>query len=169
MGTVTYPDAQVAEFVSERFVALKFNVKERHLDFKEALGRGKVLWAPLLVFLDGRGTELRRYVGFLPPDEFLAELRLVLGQAEMVHANFEEALRWFESAAEDYPRSSAAPEALFWGAAAGYRLKGLAEVVRRWDDLRARYPETTWARRADVVPDEVRARIEAEIAAAEAG
>jgi hypothetical protein len=164
MGTVTYPHPQVAEFVSEHFVPLKFNAKERHPDFKQALGAGKLLWAPLLVFLDGRGTELRRYVGFLPPEEFLAELRLVLGLAEMVHAEFEAALRWFESAAEDYPKSSAAPEALFWGASAGYRLKGLAEVVRRWDDLRARYPETTWARRADVVPDEVRAKIEAEAA-----
>ena len=162
MGTVTYPNAQVAEFVSEHFVAIKFNVKEPHPDFKEALGRGKVLWAPLLVFLDGRGTEMRRYVGFLPPDEFLAELRLVLGLSAMTHANFEEALRWLEGAAELFPAASAAPEALFWAAAAGYRLKGLAEVVRRWDDLRARYPETTWARRVDVVPDEVRAKIAAE-------
>src|SRR4051794_24419603 len=162
MGAVTYPNAQVAEFVSERFVALKLNAKEHHPDFKEALGRGKVLWAPLLVFLDGRGSELRRYVGFLPPDEFLAELRLVLGLAAMTHASFEEALRWFESAAEDYPRSSAAPEALFWGAAAGYRLRGLPEVIRRWDDLIARYPETTWARRADVVPDEVRIKVAVE-------
>lgn len=162
MGAVTYPHAQVAEFVAERFVPLKFNVKEHHPDFKEALGRGKVLWAPLLVFLDGRGSELRRYVGFLPPDEFLAELRLVLGLAEMTHANFQEALRWFDGAAEDYPRSSAAPEALFWGAGAGYRLGGLPEVIRRWDDLRARYPESTWARRADVVPDEVRIKVAVE-------
>src|ERR1700745_3958226 len=112
MGTVTYPDAQVAEFLSERFVALKFNIKERHPDFKDALGRGKWLWAPLLVFLDGRGTELRRYVGFLPPDEFLAELRLVLGLSEMTHANFEGALGWLDGAAELFPAASAAPEAL---------------------------------------------------------
>ncbi|MFL6236236.1 MAG: hypothetical protein ACJ76N_24100 [Thermoanaerobaculia bacterium] len=156
---MTYPNAQVAEFVSERFVAIKFNVKEPHPDYKEALGRGKVLWAPLLVFLDGRGSELRRYVGFLPPDEFLAELRLVLGLAAMTHTNFAEALRWFDGAAELFPWASAAPEALFWAAAAGYRLSGLPEVIRRWDDLRARYPESTWARRADVVPDEVRLKI----------
>lgn len=161
MGTVTYPNAEVAEFVSERFVPIKFNIKEPHPDFKEALGRGKALWAPLLVFLDGRGSELRRYVGFLPPDEFLAELRLVLGLSAMVHSKFEEALSWFDGAAEAYPRASAAPEALFWGAAAGYRLQGLAEVVRRWDDLIARYPETTWARRADVVPPEVREKLAA--------
>jgi hypothetical protein len=162
MGAVTYPNAQVAEFVSERFVAIKFNVKEPHPDFKEALGRGKVLWAPLLVFLDGRGSELRRYVGFLPPDEFLAELRLVLGLAAMTHSHFEDALGWFDGAAEDFPEASAAPEALFWAAGAGYRLGGIPEVVRRWDDLRARYPESTWARRADVVPDEVRAKIAAD-------
>ena len=161
MGTVTYPNAEVTEFVSERFVPIKFNVKEPHPDFKEALGRGKVLWAPLLVFLDGRGSELRRYVGFLPPDEFLAELRLVLGLSAMTHSKFEDALSWFDGAAKTYPRASAAPEALFWGAAAGYRLHGLAEVVRRWDDLIARYPETTWARRVDVVPPEVREKLAA--------
>jgi len=161
MGTVTYPNAEVAEFVSERFVPIKFNIKEPHPDFKEALGRGKVLWAPLLVFLDGRGSELRRYVGFLPPDEFLAELRIVLGLSAMTHSKFEDALAWFDGAAETYPQASAAPEALFWGAAAGYRLQGLAEVVRRWDDLIARYPETTWARRADVVPPEVREKLAA--------
>lgn len=159
MGAVTYPNAQVAEFVSEHFVAIKFNVKEPHPDFKEALGRGKVLWAPLLVFLDGRGSELRRYVGFLPPDEFLAELRLVLGLAAMTHTDYEEALRWFDGVAELFPSSSAAPEALFWAAGAGYRLSGIPEVIRRWDDLRARYPESTWARRADVVPDEVRVKV----------
>ena len=143
MGAVTYPNAQVAEFVSERFVAIKFNVKEPHPDYREALGRGKVLWAPQLVFLDGRGSELR----------------LVLGLAAMTHTNFAEALRWLDGAAELFPSASAAPEALFWAAAAGYRLSGLPEVVRRWDDLRARYPESTWARRADVVPDEVRLKV----------
>lgn len=162
MGAVTYPDAQVAEFLSNRFVAIKFNVKERHPDFKEALGRGKVLWAPLLVFLDGGGSELRRYVGFLPPHEFLAELRLVLGLSEMTHANYPEALRWFDSAADDYPRSSAAPEALFWAAGAAYRIDGLPAVIHRWDDLIARYPESTWARRADVVPDELRIKVAVE-------
>ncbi len=86
----------------------------------------------------------------------------MLGLAAMTHANFEEALRWFDGAAESFPEASAAPEALFWAAGAGYRLGGLPEVVRRWDDLRARYPESTWARRSDVVPDEVRAKVAAD-------
>jgi hypothetical protein len=163
MGAVTYPNPEVAAFVTERFVPIKFNAKEPHPDFKEALGRGKFLWAPLLIFLDGRGSELRRYVGFLPPEDFLAELRLVLGLSAMTHSNLDEALTWFDGAAERYPQAGAAPEALFWAAAAGYRLHGLKEVVRRWDDLRARYPESHWARRVDVVPPEVRAKVEAEV------
>lgn len=161
MGTVTYPHAEVAEFVTERFVPIKFNITEHHPDFKEALGRSKVLWSPLLVFLDGRGSELRRYVGFLYPDEFLAELQLVLGLAAMTHRKIEEALSWFDGAAATYPKASAAPEALYLAAAAVYRTGGVAAVVRRWDDLVARYPESTWARRADVIPPEARAKVQA--------
>jgi tetratricopeptide (TPR) repeat protein len=161
MGTVTYPHAEVAAFVTERFVPIKFNITEHHPDFKEALGRGKVLWGPLLVFLDGRGSELRRYVGFLPPEEFLAELRLVLGFAAMIPGKIDEALSWFAAASDAYPNANAAPEALYWAAAAAYRTGGLAAVIRRWDNLIARYPDSTWARRADVIPTEVRAKVEA--------
>src|SRR6266478_5454953 len=106
MGTVTYPHAAVAEFVTERFVPIKFNITEHHPDFKEALGRGKVLWGPLLVFLDGRGSEL---------------LRLVLGLAALTHGKIEEALSWFAAASDAYPKANAAPEALYWAAAAVYK------------------------------------------------
>jgi hypothetical protein len=160
MGTVTYPHPAVAKFITDRFVPIKFNIAEQHPDTKEALGRGKVLWSPLLVFLDGRGSELRRYVGFLSPDEFLAELQLVLGLAAMTHGKIEEALSWFDGTAATYPKTSGAPEALYWAAAAVYRTGGVAAVVRRWDDLVARYPESTWARRADVIPPEVRAKLQ---------
>jgi hypothetical protein len=162
MGAVTYPNAEVTEFLNERFVPVKLNAKERHPDFKEGLGRGKFLWAPLFVFLDGHGSELRRNLGFHAPGDFLAELRIVLGLAAMTRNRPDEALPWFDSAAETYPAADAAPEALFWAAAAAYRIDGLPAVIRRWDDLRARYPESTWAKRADVVPPEVRARVEAE-------
>jgi tetratricopeptide (TPR) repeat protein len=158
MGTVTYPHAEVIEFVTEHFAAAKFNVKEPVPDFKEAVGRGKVIWAPLFIFLDYRGTELRRYLGYLPPDDFLAELRLVLGLAAMTHMKYQEALEWFLSAVEKSPDSSAAPEALFWAGAADYRIGGAQPMIARWDDLIARCPGSTWAKRADVIPPELRER-----------
>src|SRR5262245_42913474 len=160
MGTVTYPHAQVAEFVSERFVALKFNLRERHPDFKEAVGRAKALWSPLHVYLDGRGNELRRTIGYLPPEEFLAELRIALGLAALMQNKIDQALVWFEDAASTYPTTLAAPEALYWAAAAAYRTGGIPAVVARWDDLASRFPDSPWTRRVrDVVPPEVRAAL----------
>jgi len=160
MGTVTYPHAQVAEFVSEHFVALKINLKERHPDFKDVVGRAKALWSPLHVYLDGRGNELRRNIGYLAPEEFLAELHLVLGLSALMRSAIDESIGWFEGVAATYPRALAAPEALYWAAAAAYRSGGIPAVVARWDDLAERYPESPWARRVlDVVPPEVRAAL----------
>ena len=158
MGAVTYPQPEVVQLVTERFIPMRFNIKEHHPDFKEALGQGKVLWCPLFVYRDGRGSELRRSVGFLPADEFLAELKLVLGLAALTHGRIDEALSCFDGAAAEFPETSAAPEALYWAAAAIYRTGGVAAVIRRWDDLVARYPESTWARRADVIPPEMRGK-----------
>ncbi len=156
MGTVTYPNTEVIAFVTEHFVPVKFNAKEHNPDFKEALGPGKLLWAPLFIFLDYRGSELRRYNGYLPPDEFLAELRLVLGLSAMTHSKYQDALDWWMGTAERYPETNAAPEALFWAGAAAYRIGGLPALIARWDHLMSRYPENTWAKRAGVIPPELR-------------
>lgn len=159
MGAVTYPHPEVIEFLSEHFVTAKFNVKDPAPDLKEALGRFRLVWAPVLIFLDHRGGELRRNIGFLPPDGFLSELRLGLGLAALARNKADKALAWFTDAAERNPHGDAAPEALFWAASAAYRLDGLQAVIDRWDDLRARYPESSWAKRVDVVPDELRTRL----------
>src|SRR5262245_50292269 len=142
MGTVTYPHAKVTEFVSERFVAAKMNLRERHPDYKDAVGRAKPLWTPLVIYLDGRGNEIRRNTGYMQPDEYLSELRIVLGLGALLHNNVDESISWFESAASTYPETLGAPEALFWAAAAAFRTGGIPAVVARWDDLAARYPNS---------------------------
>jgi len=55
------------------------------------------------------------------------------------------------------PDTLAAPEALYWAAAAAYRVGGIPAVVARWDALCARYPDGPWTRRVrDVAPAEAR-------------
>lgn len=159
MGAVTHPHAEVIAFLAEHFVSARFNVKEPPPDLKEALGRYRLLWAPVLVFLDHRGGELRRSTGFLAPDDFLAEARIGLGLHALARNQPDRALEWFLEAAERVPRTDLAPEALFWAASAAYRIGGIPAVIERWDDLRARYPESAWAKKADVVPDELRAQV----------
>ena len=157
MGAVTYPQPDVVEFVSEHFVAVKFNVKEPGPGFSEALGRGKVFWGPLFVFLDSRGIELRRFQGFLPPEELLAELRLVLGLEALIHSKPEKALEWFTSVTERCPGTDAVPEALYWAGSAAYKASdSLKPLIEIWDRLIAEHPESTWAKRADVIPDDKR-------------
>lgn len=158
MGAVTYPHAEVIEFLTEHFVPVKYNVKEPAPELKEALGRYRLLWAPVLVFLDHRGGELRRSTGFLAPNEFLAEARLGLGLQALARNKPDRALEWFQEAADRVPGTDLAPEALFWAASAAYRIGGIPAVIERWDDLRARYPDSTWAMKVNVVPDELRAQ-----------
>lgn len=157
MGAVTYPHPDVVEFVSRHFVAAKFNGKEPGPDFSEALGRGKFFWGPLFVFLDSRGIELRRYQGFLPPEELLADLRLVLGLEALIHSKPEKALEWFTSVTDLYPGTDAVPEALYWAGSAAYKASNSLEpLIEIWDRLIAEHPESTWAKRADVIPDDLR-------------
>jgi hypothetical protein len=157
MGAVTHPHPDVVEFVSQHFVAAKLNGKEPAPDFNQALGRGKFFWGPLYVFLDSRGIELRRYLGFLPPDEFLADLRLVLGMEALIHSKPEKALEWFTSVTDRYPGSAASPEALYLAGSAAYKASGsLNPLIEIWDRLIAEHPESTWAKRADVIPDDLR-------------
>lgn len=157
MGTVTYPNAQITEFVRERFVAAKFNLKERHPDFKDVVGRAKPLWSPLFIYMDCRGNEFRRNVGYLSADEFLAELHLTLGLAALLRNAIDESLGWLDGVATAFPDTLAAPEALYWAAAAAYRVGGIPAVVARWDALCARYPDGPWTRRVrDVAPAEAR-------------
>lgn len=155
MGAVTYPDPTVIEFVSRRFVAYQVNTKRPTAEDRSLLTAHRLLWEPGFAFLDCGARELRRTVGFLPPAEFLAELRLVLGKAALLHARPYEALAWFEAASAG--ATAVAPEALYWAGIAAYRVERDLRVLReRWGLIRQRFPDSTWWTRAEVL-DEPRA------------
>lgn len=153
MDTVTYPDPRVAELVNANFAPVKINIREpQQGGVRELLRTVKPVWAPLFVFLDPARVELRRYVGWLAPDEFLAELTFVLGMQDILRQRIDEAFTRFRAAADEWPESSVAAEALFWAGTAAYK-KGRGDLVALravWDELVARYPASTWARRANV-------------------
>lgn len=159
MGAVTYPEPRVVEFLSEHFVPVKVETSPPGATFKAVLGNHWFTWAPVFVYLAPRGRELRRTVGFYPPDGFLAELRFVLGMAELTHSRQPKALEWFSSVAELFPETPTAPEALFWAGAVAYKREKIPGLVRHWDELRRRYPESEWATKADVVPQDLRAEL----------
>lgn len=114
--------------------------------------RFSLTWTPTLVVLHHRGATLRQWVGFLPPEDFLAELTLTLALNELRNARPTEASQRLE-AIVDHP--TAGPEALFWKGVAAYRHTGqkppLWEV---WREIPKRYPDSRWARHTTLLqPD----------------
>lgn len=152
MGAVTYPHADVVQVLEERFVCLRVNERSRARETVEVLRAFRLLWSPGFIFLDHHGNELRRFVGYLPPSHFLAELSFVLGLVEMLHARHAESFRHFRMAADLDPQAPVAAEALYWVGIAAFRRDGRKiDVIKQyWEEIRARYPQSTWWTRANV-------------------
>ncbi|MFN0060714.1 MAG: hypothetical protein ACKVX7_19845 [Planctomycetota bacterium] len=155
MDTVTYPDPQVARFLSERFVCFKLNVFEKHPDFKEAAGNNKFPWNPAFVFSDARRREFRKFIGWLPAQSFLAELRLVVGLSDVHQGRFAEAEATFAGIGADHGKSEVAPEALYWHGISAFlaRKRDMSALRASWVELLRRYPGTRFATHASVIED----------------
>jgi thiol-disulfide isomerase/thioredoxin len=149
----TYPDADVAAFLNERFVAIKYNTHQPSADLKRLTGTTALLWTPTLVVLTPQLREVRRMVGFLSPDELLAELGIALGLADLARQRYPEAAARFAPVAHtDLPTAA---EALYWlGVAEFYRGgKSIAPLAPHWRAIGERFPESTWWTRADVLDE----------------
>ena len=155
MDAVTYPDPEVDAALQADFVGFKLCLTERHKDFKEAACGAAVPWAPTFLFTDGKGREVRRSVGWLAPQDFLAELRLARAQFHLTRGRFDEALAGLEEISSDYRGTQAAPEAGYYAGVALF-LKGKRDMTalkERWTKLRDQHPKSDWASKASVADD----------------
>ena len=142
-----YPDERVAEFIRENFVPVKIHIKENHAGFE----RFGVQWTPTIVIADGDGKEHYRFEGYLPVEEFLPQLELGLGRLAFNKGDWAKAERLFREVAEKYPKSDAAPEALYFAGAAKYKASGDPGALRETAGaFRSRYADTAWAKKASV-------------------
>lgn len=155
MDAVTYPDAAVIDALESGFSCFKLNMLDRHPDFKEASGASKVMWAPTLIFADAKGRELRRYVGWLPPASFLAELEFVHGQNAMNRADFEAARGHFQRILDDHSEAEIAAEAQYWQGISAFLGGGkdMAALQASWGDLAQKHAGQRWATHASVIED----------------
>ncbi len=101
--------------------------------------------------LDPEGHERYRFVGYLPADEFLAQLYMGLVKLAFAHKQWQEAERWARALLEKFPSSELAPEALYWAGVAPYQAtenpKTLAQTA---EEFTRRYPQSSWAKRSSV-------------------
>jgi hypothetical protein len=111
-------------------------------------------WTPTLTVLHPRGTTVRQWIGFLPPDAFVVELELALAVAELRSAN--------PDAAAARLSALDVPEALYWKGIATYRrTRDKAALWDVWHELARRHPESPWAQRTTLLqPDWVEHPVE---------
>ena len=107
---------------------------------KALVKRFGVKWTPTIIIFDADGDEHHRFIGFLPPEDFIAQLILGKGKAEFDQDHFEQAIQCFQEILVRFPKADAAPEAQYFLGVARY--KGLCNTGA--DRVRAR---TGWDRR----------------------
>ena len=96
---------------------MKVHIEEQPRTF----GRFHKSWTPTLAVLDHRGIERHAFVGYLPADEFLAQLSLGLGQIAFGAGEWERAEDRFRATVSSWPEAEAAPGALYWAGVARYK------------------------------------------------
>lgn len=119
-------------------------------DQKETFDRFNVQWTPTQLVLDPDGTERHRIEGFLPLEDFLAQLELGLAKRLFQHRQYGDAEKRFRSILERY-EAGAAPEAAYWAGVSAYKASNdpspLGETAKL---LEEKYPESEWTRKASV-------------------
>lgn len=154
MDTVTYPDANVQRFLTEHFVCAHFNTADATSAVKELQRSFRQVWTPTLLVFDHHQIEARRSIGYFPPEEFIADLRVGLGMVELLHGKYGQAFTHFRHVVDHFPKTTIAPEALYWAGVAAYQRDGKPEsLVEQWQELGSRCPQSPWWTRTALAAD----------------
>jgi hypothetical protein len=146
-----YTDPRVATFVMETFIPVRVHVKHQAEQFKQLGERYNAQWTPTILVLDPLENERHRIEGFLPADDFLAQLELGAAHAAFAAKQFTEAERRYRAVVDRHGQSDAAAESLYWSGVSRYKGSGDASALA--DTARAfgrQYSDSTWARKASV-------------------
>jgi hypothetical protein len=110
-----------------------------------------VQWTPTILLVDPSGEERYRIEGFLPADDFLAQLQLGSARSAFSRGRFADAEALYKHVVDHFPNSEVAPEAQYWAGVSRYKASGdagaLAETARRFGE---RYQDSSWAKKASV-------------------
>jgi outer membrane protein assembly factor BamD (BamD/ComL family) len=109
----------------------------------------KVKWTPTIVVLDSSGKEHHRTVGFFPPEEFIPSLLLGMGTIDFDTDQFNDAIIHFDRLLDEYPKSGAAPEAIYLRGVSRYKASHDPKPLKEaYEKLKAEYPASEWTQRA---------------------
>jgi hypothetical protein len=146
-----YPDNRVVRLINEHFVPARVHVKEQPEDFMRLGDRFNAHWTPTTLLLEPDGTERHRIEGFLPTEDFLAQLTLGLAKRAFAKQQWDRAESLFQDIVESYPNGSAAPEAQYWAGVARYKRTNDSSALRETaQEFTRRYADSEWAKRSSI-------------------
>jgi hypothetical protein len=137
----------MSSFINENFVAVEAHIKEHPAYFH----RFDALWTPTILVLDSNGVERLRIEGYLPRDEFRAQLEMGLARVAFMQKQWADAERRYAQVVEHYPDSKVAPEALYWRGVSHYkRTNDHAVLGEMANTFAEKYQDSVWALKASV-------------------
>lgn len=145
----TLPDPKVSKFIDKMFVPTAFEVSDpRSQDLMKRYG---FEWTPTFIAADADGNEVYRWVGYLPPGDFCAELLFSEGRAAFKDKSWDRAGKCYSAVVDRFPDSEVSPEAMYYTGVARYEkthdASNLADTNKK---LQAKYPKSSWAKKASV-------------------
>jgi len=143
------PDNNVMKFIADNFVPLMYEVSEP--GSKDLMKRYEVQWTPTFVAADEKGDIAYRWEGYLPVDDYRAQLIMAEAKMAFKQEDFDKAGRCYGAIVEKYPTSDIAPEAIYYLGVARYKKTGdPANLKKANEDLKNKYPDSVWAKKASV-------------------
>src|SRR5574340_1288334 len=146
MNAGPYSDEKVQKFMEREYVPLKSQCfwKER----TELMKMFDISWTPTFLMQESTGKVHRKLVGYIPVDDFLAQLKFGKGIIFFERERHGEALKWFQQVIDEHPDSGVAPESVFFRWVSEYKKTHEAGALRQaYDMLSGRYSQSEWARR----------------------
>ena len=146
-----YTDPRVIDLVTTSFHPVRIHVREDADAWKRVGGELGVQWTPTVLLLDSAAVERHRIEGFLPADDFAAQLALGLAKAAFAHSDFADAERRYRAIVETYPNAEPAAEALYWAGVSKYKASNDPAALQ--DTATAftqRYQDSSWAKKSSV-------------------
>ena len=120
-------------------------------DSQGAFERFGAQWTPTVVILDSDGNERHRIEGFLPNDDFLAQLKLGVAQTAFSAKKFDHAEKGFREIVDELPKTDAAAEALYWAGVSKYKGSNDASALKATADaFKKRYTDSSWAKKSSI-------------------
>jgi len=108
----------------------------------------RAVWTPMFVFVDGEEVEQHRFLGFLPPDEFAAQVHLAAAKDAFAKGRYDDSLRRFSGIVERLGATDAAPESLYWTGVCEFKLtKDVGRIAEKNREVVKRYPNHIWAKK----------------------